>query len=214
MIPDDIQKLLIATLLGAVIGLDREYRGKAAGFRTLMLVSMGSALFTIVSFRMISLDPYNNSDVTRIASNILTGIGFLGAGIIFRRHMDVQGLTTAATVWATAAIGMSVAIGSYTIAVVGTIVTWLTLSLMHRFEQGFEKWYSVEKYQITWDGERYGMIDCAEFFGENTFVLKQTKILKKEHLITAEWTIRARRSTHRLFTEKVLQDPRITSLHY
>ena len=75
----DIEKLLLAGVLGAIIGLDREYRSKPAGFRTLLLVSMGAALFTIVSYRMALLDPLGNSDVTRIASNIITGIGFIGA---------------------------------------------------------------------------------------------------------------------------------------
>ncbi len=214
LLPEDIQKLLVATLLGAIIGIDREWRGKAAGFRTLMLVSMGSALFTLVSYKMIALDPHYNSDVTRIASNIVTGIGFLGAGIIFRRHQDVQGLTTAATVWAAAAIGMAVAIGSYWIAVISTVLTWLTLSLVHVIEGQMEKYFSIEKYTISWDWKRYGMISCEEFFGDGKFVLKQHKITKTEDKITAEWSIRSTKKNHQEFIKKVLEDERIVGLIY
>lgn len=110
-------RLLLSGLLGAVIGLEREWKGHPAGTRTHMLVALGSALFTIVgayAFGGAGADP------TRIAAQIVTGIGFLGAGAILRAGLAIKGLTTAASLWATAAVGLAVGAGSIALAVVGT----------------------------------------------------------------------------------------------
>src|SRR5271154_5080290 len=99
----DLLKLFISLIIGSVIGAEREYRSKSAGFRTIILITLGSTLFTIFS---IQIGSPNSPD--RIASNIVQGIGFLGAGIIFREGSRVNGITTAATIWIAAALGMGV----------------------------------------------------------------------------------------------------------
>lgn len=99
ILTEDLIKLGVAILVGGIIGAEREFRDKAAGFRTLILITVGSTLFTIFSLRM---DP--GFAQTRIAANIVTGIGFLGAGAIIREHGRVGGLTTAATIWLSAAL--------------------------------------------------------------------------------------------------------------
>lgn len=101
---ENLIKLGMAVLVGGIVGAEREYRDKAAGFRTIILITVGSAMFTIFSM---SMDP----GFTRIAANIVTGIGFLGAGAIVREHGRVGGLTTAATIWLAAALGMGIAGG-------------------------------------------------------------------------------------------------------
>jgi putative Mg2+ transporter-C (MgtC) family protein len=123
----------LAAVLGGVIGVERELREREAGLRTHMLVSIGSALFTIVSayaFREV-LNGSNallvRTDPTRIAAQIVTGIGFLGAGAIIRQGFSVRGLTTAATLWLTAAIGMAVGAGSYAAAVATTAIALFSL---------------------------------------------------------------------------------------
>ncbi len=113
-------RLLIAAVLGAIIGLDREYRTKAAGFRTHFLVALGSALFMIVSVHGFDDLPKDQMtlrmDPARIAAQVVTGIGFIGAGtIIFQKNM-VKGLTTAAGLWVTAAIGLACGVGMYWLA--------------------------------------------------------------------------------------------------
>src|SRR5919107_2081165 len=118
-----ITRLLIAALLGGMIGAERELRRKSAGFRTNILIAMGSALFTIVS---ITLAP-SASDPTRIAAQIVTGIGFLGAGAIMRTANRVQGLTTAATVWVNAALGVAAGGGEYRAALLGGAITLAVL---------------------------------------------------------------------------------------
>jgi putative Mg2+ transporter-C (MgtC) family protein len=126
-------RLLIAMGCGAIIGVQREHRGKPAGLRTHMLVSLGAALLIIapVEFGM------NADGVSRVIQGLVTGIGFLGAGAIIklREQREVEGLTTAAGIWVTAAIGLAVGLGRLGLALVSTIFTWITLSLVGKMEQ-------------------------------------------------------------------------------
>ncbi len=115
-------RLVAAALLGGCIGFEREYRGQAAGFRTHILVSLGSALFTMVGAYAVA-----GTDPTRIAAQVVTGIGFLGAGAIVQQGVTVRGLTTAASLWVTAAIGMAVGLGYWYGALVAVATAILTL---------------------------------------------------------------------------------------
>jgi putative Mg2+ transporter-C (MgtC) family protein len=129
---DNLARLSLAAALGAAIGFERELRDREAGLRTHLLVCLGSALFTIVSaygFRefLTSGDQVIRADPTRIAAQIVTGIGFLGAGAIIRQGLSVRGLTTAATLWVAAAIGIAAGAGYYSGAVLGTVVTIVAL---------------------------------------------------------------------------------------
>jgi putative Mg2+ transporter-C (MgtC) family protein len=127
-----LARLALAAALGAAIGFERELREREAGLRTHLLVCLGSALFTIVSaygFRefLTSGDAVVRADPTRIAAQIVTGIGFLGAGAIIRQGLSVRGLTTAATLWVSAGIGMAAGAGYYSGAVLGTVLTLVAL---------------------------------------------------------------------------------------
>jgi len=128
-------QIFLAAVLGMVIGFEREKMGKPAGLRTYTLVSMGSALFTILSVGGFSQFIGNTSyDPSRIAGQIVVGIGFLGAGIIFFTKTEVRGLTTAAGVWVSAAIGMAVGLRFYILAVFTTVLTVLVLWLVRLLE--------------------------------------------------------------------------------
>jgi len=124
-------KLLLATLLGGVIGLERELAGKPAGLRTNMLICVGAALFMQLSIDVAEIgfspDGHPFGDTTRIAAQIVSGIGFLGAGAILHSEGAVIGLTTAATVWLVAAIGAAVGAGAYVDAIGGTVLIMLVL---------------------------------------------------------------------------------------
>ncbi len=125
-----ILRLLVAGLLGTAIGLDREYRVKDAGFRTHFLVSLGSALIMIVSqwgFAEVLRVPGVGLDPSRIAAQVVSGIGFIGAGTIIFHRQIVRGLTTAASLWATAGIGLAVGSGMYVVAVAATVLTLVAL---------------------------------------------------------------------------------------
>ncbi|WP_455277392.1 MgtC/SapB family protein [[Eubacterium] cellulosolvens] len=119
-----IIRLLLALLLGALIGLERERGDKPAGLRTHILVSVGSAQFTILSFYS-----FPGSDPSRIAAYIVVGVGFIGAGTIIQSRDRVTGITTAATLWVTSSIGMTVGIGFYTAAIVVAAISYITLEL-------------------------------------------------------------------------------------
>jgi putative Mg2+ transporter-C (MgtC) family protein len=125
-------RLLAATILGAVIGVQRERAGKPAGLRTHMLVTTGTAVFVLACSGVgMSLD-----GLSRVIQGIVTGIGFIGAGSILKldRERDIQGLTTAAGVWMTAAVGVAVGLGSLGVALLSTLFTIIILSLAKRFE--------------------------------------------------------------------------------
>lgn len=128
-------RLLVAGVLGAVIGLEREYRAKEAGYRTHFLVSLGSALMMIVSkygFADILSDTGVGLDPSRIAAQVVSGIGFIGAGTIIIQRQFVRGLTTAAGVWATAGIGLAAGAGMYSLGVAATILTLIGLEVLSR----------------------------------------------------------------------------------
>lgn len=121
--PQMLFRLLIAMLLGALVGYERERVGKAAGVRTHGMVSLGAALFTVVSLYGFE----GTGDPARVAAQIVTGIGFLGAGAILHSGAGVQGLTTAATMWVTAAVGMAVGVGMTLMSVATTVLVFLLL---------------------------------------------------------------------------------------
>ena len=129
-----IQRLLLAALIGGLIGAERELRRKNAGFRTNILIALGAAIFTIVS---ITLAP-PGGDPARIAAQIVTGIGFLGAGAILHNRDGVHGLTTAATVWVNAALGVAAGGGQYRLAIIGGAIVLAVLLVLGPIEAAIE----------------------------------------------------------------------------
>lgn len=125
-----VLKLFVSFLLGAFIGFDREKHGRDAGIRTYAAVCIGATLFTAVASHLIS----DAAAASRVIANIVTGVGFLGAGIIYRNNSagTSHGLTTAATVWCTAAVGVAVGLNMFIIAIVGAIALYFLLSLHHQ----------------------------------------------------------------------------------
>jgi putative Mg2+ transporter-C (MgtC) family protein len=124
---DALLRVAVAAALAGAIGLERELDEKAAGLRTHMLVSIGSALFTLVGAYGFSEFPGNSVDPSRIAAQIVTGVGFLGAGVIFRQGFTIRGLTTAASLWLVAAIGMAAGAGFWKGAVIATVAGVVSL---------------------------------------------------------------------------------------
>lgn len=121
-------QVLLALVLGALVGLERERRNRPAGIRTFTLVSIGSCIFTILSYR-----GFLGSDPARIAAQIVTGIGFLGAGVMIQRKGTIYGLTSAAGIWAVAAVGMAVGTENYFLAVFGDVTIYVVLSVLRRW---------------------------------------------------------------------------------
>ena len=133
MMWDFILRLFVAGILGAVVGLDREYRAKEAGYRTHFLVSLGSALIMVVSqygFQDVILENSVSLDPSRVAAQVVSGIGFIGAGTIIIQKQFVRGVTTAAGIWATARIGLAVGSGMYGLGIAATLLTLAGLELL------------------------------------------------------------------------------------
>jgi putative Mg2+ transporter-C (MgtC) family protein len=149
---DILIRLLVAVLLGGIVGVERTLAGKTAGMRTYALVSMGSALFVLIS-QIVSANfiGLTNYDPLRMASQILVGIGFIGAGLVFHdhQHMRTSGLTSAAGLWVSAGIGMAVGFGLYPLAIIAALLTLLIFTVLWYVERGFKKIsYSDDKTEI------------------------------------------------------------------
>jgi putative Mg2+ transporter-C (MgtC) family protein len=132
---DAILRLALAVALGGAIGLEREYHHKPAGLRTNMLIALGSALFSILSVQLGA----GAGSPDRIAAQVVTGIGFLGAGAILRSGENIHGLTTAATIWVNAAIGMAAGLGAYAVAAGAAALTLIVLAILPSIERRFQE---------------------------------------------------------------------------
>lgn len=135
-------RIFLSLLFGAAIGLEREIRGKSAGLRTNILICLGAAIFTIISKDMAA---GGGDSITRIAAQIVTGIGFLGAGAIIRDTGGVHGLTTAATIWLVASIGMACGAGFYFLATISTVIAIVVLIGLAKLEKPLSNY--VKKYK-------------------------------------------------------------------
>ena len=136
-------QLLYVIVVGGIIGAEREYRSKSAGFRTMILICLGSYLFTTFSISM------GGTETDRIAANIVTGIGFLGAGVIFRSGDRINGITTAATIWAVAALGMGIADGYYKLVGIASLIIFASLFLLTRLEGVIDNVNQSHNYRIV-----------------------------------------------------------------
>jgi putative Mg2+ transporter-C (MgtC) family protein len=140
---DLLWRLILAAGLGAAIGFEREYRNKPAGLRTNILIALGSALFTALSMTI----GKEGGSPDYIGAQIVSGIGFLGGGAILRGGMAVHGMTTAATIWVNAAIGMAAGAGEFAIAVITTVVMLVVLVVQTPFESYFERRAAADKWE-------------------------------------------------------------------
>ena len=134
-----LARLLVGTLLAAVIGYERHVHGRPAGLRTHLIVGLASTTFMLVSTQFMYFQHYTKDDLigidpSRIASSVVTGVGFLGGGAILRTGLNIQGLTTAAGLWLVAAIGLSAGAGMYAISIASTVLGVIALTVLRRFE--------------------------------------------------------------------------------
>lgn len=144
LMTEDLVKILLAVLAGGLVGVEREFRDKAAGFRTLIFICVGAALFTILS-----ADLAGDKDPTRIAAQVVSGVGFLGAGVILRDQGRVIGLTTAATIWGTAALGMGFGGGHYALSFAALAVVLVVLWIFPWIERAVEQASETRVYTVS-----------------------------------------------------------------
>lgn len=123
-------RVTLAAILGGIIGIEREWRGRPAGFRTNILIAIGACLFTVLSIEGFPLNGSAAQDSARVAAQIVSGVGFLGAGALLQTRNKTKGMTTAATIWLVAAIGMAVGTGAYFLAIFTTLLTAAVLQFL------------------------------------------------------------------------------------
>jgi putative Mg2+ transporter-C (MgtC) family protein len=207
--PDIFVKLLLSIFIGGLIGAEREYRSKSAGFRTLTLICLGSALFTIFS-QLIGA----GSNPDRIASNIATGIGFVGAGVIFKGDFGVNGITTAAMIWVTAALGMGVGAGYELASVFGCVLILLMLYIFGRAENWIDRMNQMRNYKIETDYTEETMKRFESCFQTHHLRYKRGREIKTPDSISGEWFVRGSKKNHLAFIDQILHDPSIKRFEY
>jgi putative Mg2+ transporter-C (MgtC) family protein len=148
----DLIKIAIAVVCGGLLGFERQYKNKTAGFRTIILICLGSAIYTMVAQRA----------GAGVNINIVTGIGFIGAGVIFKDNIAVSGLTTASVIWISAAIGMAAGSGNYTLALLCTVITLTVLLVFNLLERYVDKVHRDKLFVILFTNAEYDNIAAVE----------------------------------------------------
>lgn len=195
-------------IVGGLIGAEREYRRKSAGFRTMILICLGSFLFTTFS-RFVS-----EASPDRIASNIVTGIGFLGAGVIFKSDNRVNGITTAATIWAVAALGMGIADGAYYLVLASTTVVMASLLLLTKLEVVIDRINQSHTYKIISPYKEDLFKEYEDLFEECHLIYKRIKRTKSGDNIIGIWHVYGSEKNHNRFTKRMLHHPEVKEFEF
>ncbi len=205
--PEDLIKVLIAVVIGGIIGFEREIHSKAAGLRTITLITVGATLFTVISVKF--------ADHDRVAANIVTGIGFLGAGVILFAEGKLKGLTTASSIWAAAALGMAIGTGEYILAGAGTLVIVLVLTLFARLDQMVDHiGRDTRTYEIVYLARDKKHEELEALFDECRMRVRNRKRMKRNGEMIGVWDLEGRPRDHACLSEKLFADKEIKELKY
>lgn len=203
-----IEKLLLALLVGSAVGIERELRSKSAGFRTLILICLGATLFTIFS------EAIGSDARSRIASNIVVGIGFVGAGIIFKSGNRVNGVTTASSVWVTAALGMGIGGGYYWTSIAGCMLVVLVLFAFSYLEHYIDLVNQVRNYRIVYPYEENNQHKYENILKKQGLKIRNRQQVKRGNIIEGSWLVQGRQSKHHSFIDTILHDEAVTEFEF
>jgi len=166
----DLIKVAVAVFCGSIMGLERQYKNKTAGFRTIILICLGSTIFTMISQRA----------GQGVNINLVTGVGFIGAGVIFKDNISVNGLTTAAVIWVAAAIGMANGSGNYMLAIISTFVTLTVLIIFHFFESYLDKVHHEKLLSLVFDNDDFENLQMTEELIHKHQLSSQVRLVNKK----------------------------------
>ncbi len=195
-----LYRVCAAIVAGAAVGLEREFRDKPAGLRTLVLISTGACIFSMVSMLVAG----TTVDQGRIAAQIVTGVGFLGAGSILRSTKSVYGLTTASTIWIVAALGMACGFGHLLIALVGTLATLVVLILFHSIGVRIDVSRSIRKHRIATRDAQLRLADLEPYFAEAGLRILRRNCYRQGDDYVFTFRARGPRKQHLALREKLL----------
>jgi len=202
-------KMLLAIVIGGAIGLERELRSKSAGFRTLILICLGATMYTVFSQ---SLGYKTSPD--RIASNVVVGIGFLGAGVIFKGESGVNGITTAASIWLTAALGIGIGIGWYTAAFTGCLIILTILIVFSSMDRVIDRANQVRQYRIVYPYEDNQQHKYEELIRHYHLIIRSRSQTKTANIIKGVWNVQGTEKNHHAFIERILKDSEVTEFSF
>ncbi|RYY39331.1 MAG: MgtC/SapB family protein [Chitinophagaceae bacterium] len=203
-----LEQLGMVLLVGGLIGAEREFRSKSAGFRTMILICLGSWVFTTISMSI------GHSSDDRIASNIVTGIGFLGAGVIFKADNRINGITTAATIWATAALGMGIADGAYTVVLIATAAVLAVLWMLSPLETVIDRINQSHTYRIVSEYKEDLLKEYERMFDDCHLRYKRLKRTKRGDSIIGTWYAHGSEKNHNKFTKMLMHHPAVKEFEF
>lgn len=190
-------RMVIASICGVFIGFERSRRQKDAGIRTHMIVALGAALAMIVSkygfFDLLEFEGLR-ADASRIASNVITGVGFLGAGVIFVKDVSIKGLTTAAGIWATASVGLAIGSGMYTVGIGASVLMIVFQLVFHRFFSKLEN--TVNEFTVVINDSPDAVKKFRKMLEDNKLTLEKCKMTRNsDSSVSLDITIKKARTT-------------------
>jgi len=191
----DLIKVAIAILCGAMLGFERQYKNKTAGFRTIILICLGSTIFTMISQRA----------GQGVNINLVTGVGFIGAGVIFKDNISVNGLTTAAVIWVAAAIGMAIGSGNYTLSLVAAAVTILVLIIFHIFEMYLDRINHEKLLVLVFDSTNFDdLLAVEKIIKSHNLKLQRRLVTKRDASLQASIFVTGHKKDIARLDEKLL----------
>jgi putative Mg2+ transporter-C (MgtC) family protein len=205
LIPETLLRLIVAAVLGGIIGLERQLKHRPAGLRTNMFMCFGAALFTVLS---IQLAGEHAAERTRIAAQIIAGIGFIGAGSILRDKGGVSGVTTAATIFVVASIGMACGGGFYILAVFSTALILIALLVLGWLEQRFNLKPTAMNYSIVTEKTAEEVVnEVNEIVDDCEATLRGTRLARHNSKVKIVFTVDATRAEHKILAGRFRQSP-------
>lgn len=202
---EDMVAMLVSIICGGAIGFEREYKNKSAGFRTIILISLGSTIFTIVSGHGAGADD-------RISANIITGIGFIGAGVIFKDKVSVRGITTAAVIWTSAAIGMTAGIGYHALALCLTLITLGILLMVTRVERMIAQLQKEQLVNVTFRNPDFNQIEELEsILNKKNVSLERLEVTKENDRLMVVYKVSGKKKYLIEMNETLATIPEIIS---
>ncbi len=205
----DVIKLLAAFLIGGLVGAEREFHDKAAGLRTIILICVGACLFTIFSVKIAHV-----GDPGRIAAQVVTGVGFLGAGVILHRQGQVRGLTTASTIWIAAALGVGVGVGYILYTLIAAVLAVFVLWVLPRVEGMLEGSYAFRAYRITTAVSPKRQPVIGRILQEAGLQGKQERRFKHGDELISVWWAGGKPEAHEKAITVLIADPDVKDLEY
>jgi putative Mg2+ transporter-C (MgtC) family protein len=206
---EDLLKIVFAIIAGGLIGAEREFRHREAGFRTVIFICLGATLFT-----MFSLNLGGEVSPVRIAAHMVTGVGFLCAGVIMEQGSHLVGLTTASTIWLTAAIGMGIGGGQYGIALATLGASLVILWFFPRFEEWIYSFREGRKYEVVCDLDKEKQDQLESMFEEQGLSVKRHKFVKSGEKMICIWDAYGSPEDHERIMDKLLTDADVKEFRY